>query len=162
MKPKNYRQFFKASTIAVVLGVVALLITFSCEENGADEKPMNGNSTANVVETKTSASTVTSTKFHERVGAQIPLDVAKRWKANYMKEHPGGFESHFFGSIAFEKLLNQPNVVGISIEYALNDEGIPQLLIVGVDRNGRKMVGEGESGYEDVSNLCPPDCSKID
>jgi hypothetical protein len=76
----------------------------------------------------------------------------------YMKEHPGGFESHLFGSLAFHKLLNQPNAAGISIEYSYNDDGIPDLLLVAVDKNGRKMTDDGEVGFLTMSNLCPPDC----
>jgi hypothetical protein len=155
---KNYQRFFKVSTFTALAVALTFVGYVACQENDADEKPFNGNATSNQVSTGKSSSAVISTIFHENVGAPIPHDVAKRWKEAYKKEHPDGLESHFFGSAIFHRLLNQPNVAGISIQYALNDEGVPQLLLVAVDKTGRLMEATNEQGDSDASTVCPPAC----
>jgi hypothetical protein len=158
MRSKNYQRFFKVSTFTALAVVLTFVVYVACQENDAEEKPFNGNAASNQVSAGKSSSTVVSTIFHENVGAAISHDVAKRWKEAYKKEHPDGLESHFFGSAIFHRLLNQPNVAGISIQYALNDEGLPQLLLVAVDKTGRLMEGTSEESEADASVVCPPAC----
>jgi hypothetical protein len=158
MKSKNYRSVFKVSSFTALALALTFVVYVACQENDADEKPFNGNATSNQVSAGKSSRTVISTVFHENVGAAIPHDVAKRWKEAYKKEHPDGLESHFFGSAIFNRLLNQPNVAGISIQYALNDEGVPQLILVAVDKTGRQMNETSEAGEQDASAVCPPAC----
>jgi hypothetical protein len=160
MKSKNYQRVFKASTFTVLALTLMLVGHFACQENDPDEKPFKGNDVSDLSSANQSPTgTAASSRLHERVGAQIPLEVATRWKSAYKKNHATTAESHFFGSATFQRLLHQPNVAGVSIEYALNDEGEPQLLLVAVDKNGRKMTSATEDGYEDASRVCPPDCS---
>jgi hypothetical protein len=158
MKSKNYQRFFKASTFTMLAISLVLVGHIACQENEADETPFNGNSSDVVVNNAVSNDGVASSKFHERVGAQIPLEVAMRWKAAYKKENEGHAESHFFGTAIFRQMLSQPNVAGINIEYALNDEGVPQLLLVAVDKNGHVMNSSSDNGYADASIVCPPSC----
>jgi hypothetical protein len=158
MKSKSYRHVFKVSLITALVLALTLVGYVACQENDTDEKPFNGNAASHQVSAGKSSSMVISTVFHENVGAAIPHDMAKRWKEAYKKQHPDGLESHFFGSAIIQRLLSQPNVAGISIQYALDDEGVPQLILVGIDKTGRKMTAANE--FEaDRSYHCPSDCA---
>lgn len=103
--------------------------------------------------------TATTTPFHTQVGEPIPLATAEKWIDNYLNKQAGArdvIHSHFFGKETFERLLRQPGAVGISIHYAMNDAGVPQILLVAVDEKGVKMTGKSQNGYEDASMPCPP------
>jgi hypothetical protein len=159
MKSKNYRRVFKVSAFTALALALTFVVYVACQESDTDEKPFNGNTMSTRASSGKSSSTiVTSTVFHENVGTGIPLDVAKRWKEAYRKQNPDGLASHFFGSAIFHRLLNQPNAAGISIQYALNDQGVPQLLLVAVDKTGHMMEATGEEGEQDASVVCPPSC----
>ena len=159
MKDKQHFPLRRAGIASLVAISFVLTIHFSCQENEADETPVNPSTIVSAETDNASSTAIGKKKFHDRVGSLIPIDVAMRWKAAYKKENPNHVESHFFGNAIFQRLLSQPGVAGISIEYALNDDGVPQLLLVGVDTNGKKLKGESELGYGDASIICPPDCS---
>jgi hypothetical protein len=89
------------------------------------------------------------------VGDFITVEQAKKWKQTFALKNPLLPKFHVFGSKIIRQILSQPDVAGISLEYAINDDGLPQILVVGVDVNGKKMNATGQLGYADRA-LCPP------
>lgn len=86
----------------------------------------------------------------------FPLDTAVVWTANYRSANPNQIKAHYFGKDAIAAILAQENCVGIRNYYALNDSGVKQLIIVGVDANGNDLYN---GLLAERSFLCPPDCS---
>ena len=68
---------------------------------------------------------------------------------NYVK-------GEFFGKTALLALLNQEGSVGARIYYGLGADGVPRLVIVGVNSDGDDMVDGNlmEHGFS-----CPTQCS---
>jgi hypothetical protein len=172
IKTKRLSQSLLASTLLVVMTVGLI---WSCQENeeqiefpyGSDAH--GGMAAEDSEMTKNNRAGRTATTFNEEVGSSITDEIARTWKANYKAKYPNGVESHFFGRKAFEMLLAQKNAVGISIHYAINDAGTAQLLLVGVDADGKTLLknsarstggrsAEEGVGYLDMSVLCPPTC----
>ncbi len=61
----------------------------------------------------------------------------------------------FFGRNAFDKILAQPGVIGIRYYYAQTDDGIPTIVLVGVDGKGQDI----QTGLIMERALgCPPWC----
>lgn len=88
-------------------------------------------------------------------GGPIDQATAKEWTANYRASGRGEVRSHLFGSETVRQLLNQNGCVGVKIYYALDDNGVQQLLLVGTDSEGNDL----EDGLiMDKSMNCPPDC----
>jgi hypothetical protein len=87
---------------------------------------------------------------------QVDLATALR----FIKNHDSNLKSPstkggFFGRDAFEKILAQPNVIGIRYYYAQTDDGNPTLVLFGVNAKGQDM----QTGYIMERALpCPPYC----
>jgi hypothetical protein len=145
---------------AILLFCFLIVITFSCSENAADETPQLLTS---AVSTNASgdASTITTSEAKEKIqsiGKKIPNETAKRWIENHDKRNPDGIKYYLFGKDAFERLLNQPNAVGIRLCNAYDDSGKPVILVVAVDeKNSLLDSADGES-FLDMSRPCPPFC----
>lgn len=74
-------------------------------------------------------------EFNGNEGEEFPLDNAVQWTANYRKANPKGIKAHFFGTRLILRILGQPNCVGLRTYYALDDSGVQQMIIVGVDKD---------------------------
>ncbi|MCC6370743.1 MAG: hypothetical protein IT236_07060 [Bacteroidia bacterium] len=85
----------------------------------------------------------------------IPLSEASAWTANYRNANPGQINGHYFGGDAIQNVLAQTGCVGLRMYYAINDEGVKQLIIVGVNADGNDLVN---GLLLDRSVLCPPTC----
>lgn len=85
----------------------------------------------------------------------FPLDKASKWTANYRAKFPEGIKGHYFGEQAIKKILTQKHCVGLRIYNALDERGIQQLIIVGVDRDQNDLF-EGLLAERSIS--CPPVC----
>ncbi len=87
---------------------------------------------------------------------QIDLPAATRLIKNHrtMRKSPnviGGF----FGRDAIDKILAQPNVIGIRYYYAETNDSASTLIIVGVDNKGQDI----QTGFiADIAIPCPPFC----
>jgi hypothetical protein len=102
-------------------------------------------------------------------GAEIKVHVAADWTKNHRHRHPGGIISQFFGVDILDRILKQPNCLGIRIYYAnskpLNGwqsfivsianflikvvadaEGEKHLIITGVTEEGMDQIPEHGSG----------------
>lgn len=87
----------------------------------------------------------------------IPLSEASAWTKNYRDVNPPDVViGHYFGKAAIISILSQTNCVGMRIYYALDDNGVKQLILVGVDASGNDLYNGllAERSYN-----CPPQCS---
>jgi len=53
-----------------------------------------------------------------REGAEIDIKQAKDWTRNHRERNPGGVVSQFFGREILEKILSQPDCIGLRFYYA--------------------------------------------
>ncbi|SDL07978.1 hypothetical protein SAMN05421823_104319 [Catalinimonas alkaloidigena] len=60
-------------------------------------------------------------RFDGSEGSPIELDKAAKWTANYRKRNSDQTLGHFFGRKILEKILGQPDCVGLRIYYAVED-----------------------------------------
>jgi hypothetical protein len=92
---------------------------------------------------------------------EVSLAEAKQYIQNYRKsvEAPkpkvpptkaGSFEKG-----AVDKILAQPGCTQLRIYYGLNEEGKPNLVLVGVDSAGKDMT---KACIMERGTLCPPFC----
>lgn len=83
----------------------------------------------------------------EDIGYEKGAIMVKRW----YDENPNDVLSHFCGRNIIEQILAQPDCVGIRIFAALNELGIRQNVLVGVDKNGKNIFNYstfGDNGQE--------------
>ena len=89
-------------------------------------------------------------------GAEIDIKVAIDWTKNHRERHPGGVLSQFFGRELLEKILQQPECVGLRFYYAdskpasgwhrfINrcfprSEGEVHLIIAGATKDGKDQL----------------------
>jgi hypothetical protein len=89
-------------------------------------------------------------------GAEIEVTVASDWTKNHRHRNPGGVVSQFFGREILERILQQPDCVGLRIYYANSkplsgwqrfvkrslpkDEGEVHLVLAGVTSDGTDQI----------------------
>jgi len=99
-----------------------------------------------------------------REGAEIDIKVAAEWTRHHRHRNPGGVVSQFFGRELLEKILQQPNCVGLRFYYANakpltgwqkfihtcfpKSEGEAHLIIAGVTQDGMDQLPCGEAKME--------------
>lgn len=92
--------------------------------------------------------------FNPNAGAPIPLSEAEQWTANYRKDPLTEAEksgrkrinAYYFGNELLDKIQAQPGCVGLRLYMGIskskeadgNDES--QIMVVGVDKDGRDIV----------------------
>lgn len=83
-------------------------------------------------------------------GGAISLKEAKNWTKNYRDEAASTPEekvrkkarAHYFDREVIDQILVQPGCAGIRMYYALNDEKEQQLILVGVNADGKDQLPE--------------------
>jgi hypothetical protein len=92
--------------------------------------------------------------------SMVDVATASLWAERYVAQNPDGPWSHFFGRQIFETILSSDAFEEIEIVPAINDAGLPQLLLyvsyTGGATNGRT---QGQVEVYDQSNQCPPFCA---
>jgi len=106
-----------------------------------------------------------------REGAEIAVNVASDWTKNYRDRNPGGVISQFFGFEILQRILQQPDCVGIRIYYAnskplsgwqrfimsianflikgvANAEGEVHLVLAGVTKDALDQIPGSHTGIE--------------
>lgn len=89
-------------------------------------------------------------------GSEIDIKVATEWTRNHRHRNPGGVISQFFGRELLEKILQQPDCVGLRFYYANSkpltgwkkfvlkcfpkSEGEKHLIIAGVTKEGKDQL----------------------
>ncbi len=107
--------------------------------------------------------------FAPEVGEDIGYEQGAKMIKTYFDQNQDDVLASFMGRNMIEAILAQPGVTGIRMFNALNDLGIRQLVLVGVDVNGNNILQYntiGENGevikkkgiVADRSVLCPPHC----
>lgn len=88
----------------------------------------------------------------------ISLTDASEMTENYRNANPGTTTilAHYFGKARIQAILSQEDCVGMRTYYAISNDGVKQLVIVGVDENGNDLYNGllAERSYH-----CPPQCS---
>ncbi len=73
----------------------------------------------------------------------IDLQTASEWTANFRATIPASAPdqtlAHFFGKDYIQSILDQTDCVGIRIYYALDENGVRQLVICGAKANEEDM-----------------------
>ena len=85
----------------------------------------------------------------------IALEDATDWTSNYRSDNPGEIKAHFFGKNKLNLILNQTGCVGIRAYYAIDKNGIKQLVFVGVDSSEEDLYN---GVILDRSIPCPNHC----
>ena len=91
-----------------------------------------------------------------REGSEIDFKVATEWTKHHRHRNPGGVISQFFGRELLEKILQQPDCVGLRFYYANSkpltgwqkfvhrcfpkSEGEVHLIIAGVTKEGEDQL----------------------
>lgn len=111
--------------------------------------------------------------FAPEVGEDIGYELGAKMIQRWHKENPDDVLASFTGRNIIENILAQPGCTGIRMFNAINDLGIKQLVLVGVDKDGNNILEYttiGEDGdliknkgiVADRSSLCPPSCGQGD
>jgi hypothetical protein len=88
----------------------------------------------------------------------ISLLDAATMTANFRSTQTGSsyIKAEFFGKDAIAAILNQDDCVGIRIYYALDDAGVPKLVIVGVNADEDDLY---DGLIAERGSVCPPACA---
>jgi hypothetical protein len=109
--------------------------------------------------------------FSPEVGEDIGYELGAKMIKTYFDQNQDDVLASFMGRNMIEAILAQPGVTGIRMFNAINDLGIRQLVLVGVDANGNNVLNYttvGDNGelikkkgiVADRSRLCPPFCGE--
>ena len=115
--------------------------------------------------TKKDVQVLESHRLHENVGEHIGAEMGAKMVKDYYDSF-GENQAHFVGRNIIEKILSQPDCTGIKIYKALNAEGEPTYVFVGVDKTGKAILeyavinGDGTLSKKIglvVNKFLPPD-----
>lgn len=107
--------------------------------------------------------------YSAEVGEDIGYEKGAKMIKTYYDQNQDDVLAHFMGRNLIEAILAQPGVIGIRMFHALNEIGIKQLVLVGVDANGDNILNYTEVGENgeiikkkgivaDKTRNCPPYC----
>lgn len=107
--------------------------------------------------------------FSPEVGEDIGYELGAKMIKNYYDQNQDDVLASFIGRNMIESILAQPGVTGIRMFNAINDLGIRQNVLVGVDKDGNNVLSYttvGDNGeiiknkgiVADRAMLCPPYC----
>lgn len=106
--------------------------------------------------------------YTPEVGKNIGYEAGAKMIKNHYDQHPDDVVAHFMGRNIIENILSQPGCVGIRFFHGLNELGIRQLVLVGVDKDGKNIL-EYKIGDEkhkgivaDMAKACPPYCGSAE
>lgn len=96
--------------------------------------------------------------FNGTEGVQVTLDDASGWTKNFRDTIvTGDTLGHFFGKDILQKILDEPDCMGIRIYYGLDANGEKNLVLSGALENQDDM----ENGVlAEHSVTCPSRCGK--
>jgi hypothetical protein len=107
--------------------------------------------------------------YSAETGADIGYEKGAKMIKSYYDQNPDDVLAHFMGRNMIEAILAQPGVIGIRMFHAINEVGMRQLVLVGVDAKGNNVLNFttiGENGemikkkgiVADKLRNCPPYC----
>ncbi|MGZ3919738.1 MAG: hypothetical protein ACXVOH_06930 [Bacteroidia bacterium] len=93
--------------------------------------------------------------FNGTEGSFITLTQGATWTANHRNANPNMVKAHYYGKNKILTIFDQPGCVGIRAYRAIDDNGLLELVLVGVTSAGADIT----SGYIlDRSLPCPTYC----
>ena len=95
--------------------------------------------------------------FTGKEAEEFPLETAAEWTANYRNTNPGAVKAHFFGKEIIQRILDQDGCVGIRCYYALDENGVQQMIMVGADKDENDLYN---GIIAEKAIKCPPYCPK--
>ncbi len=175
-------HFFGADAIKNILsngGCVGVRIYYSIDDAGGQQLLLigansKGNDLSSSAGIKGKASSMNLTKgsatdiLNRSEGVLVSAEASRQWMTNYTSKNPSSLRAHFFGFEILNQILNQEGCIGIRMCYALNNSGVQQVLLVGVNSNGENIlpstqaagkVSSGNGIIADMSYPCPTYCS---
>lgn len=102
--------------------------------------------------------------YTPEVGKDIGYEAGAKMIKNHYDQNPDDVMAHFMGRNIIDNILAQPGVIGIRMFHGLNELGIRQIVLVGVDKNGQNILeyntadGKKKAIVADASKACPPYC----
>lgn len=107
--------------------------------------------------------------FSAEIGEDIGYEKGAKMIKRHFDQNQDDILAHFMGRNTIEAILAQPGVVGIRMFYALNELGLRQLVLVGVDANGNNVLNFQTVGHDGKMTpqkgivaggvrSCPPYC----
>ncbi|MCO5235888.1 MAG: hypothetical protein M9933_06425 [Chitinophagaceae bacterium] len=78
-------------------------------------------------------------QVHENIGEHIGFEMGARMVKDYYDKF-GENQAHFVGRSIIEKILEQPDCVGIRMYKALNAKGEQTYVFVGIDGQGKAIL----------------------
>lgn len=96
--------------------------------------------------------------FTGKEAEEFPIAKAAEWTSNYRNANPGKLKAHFFGKEIINRILNQEKCVGIRCYYALDENGVQQMIIVGADKEENDLFN---GIVAEMARPCPPFCSSV-
>jgi hypothetical protein len=107
--------------------------------------------------------------FNPEVGEDIGYELGAKMIKRWHDQNPDDVLASFTGRNILESILAQPGCTGIRMFNAINDLGVKQLVLVGVDKTGSNILeytSVGDNGemiknkgiVADRSTICPPSC----
>jgi hypothetical protein len=77
--------------------------------------------------------------LHENIGEHIGLEMGAKMVKDYYDSF-GENKAHFVGRTIIEKILAQPDCIGINMYKALNAKGEQTYVFIGVDKYGKAIL----------------------
>ena len=107
--------------------------------------------------------------YSAEVGKDIGYDKGAKMIKNYFDQNKDDVLAHFMGRNILESILAQPEVIGIRMFYGVNELGLRQPVMVGVDEKGNNVLNYttiGDNGQITRNKgivaggvrSCPPYC----
>lgn len=94
--------------------------------------------------------------FDGTEGKFIDIATGGAMTAKYRANNPGTTIAHFLGKDKLMELLNQDNCKGLRIYHAIDNNGKPQIVVVGALANENDITDK----ILDMSLCCPSYCSQ--
>lgn len=93
--------------------------------------------------------------FDGKEGSKITIEMAAELTGNHRQKNLGQVQGYFYGKENLQAILSQKGCMGIRIYYGMNDEGIPQLVLVGADGDENDILDV----IVELGTKCPPRCA---
>ncbi len=87
-----------------------------------------------------------------RISTDEAAEMTARYRENLLPGQPKG---GFFGKKAIQRLLVQPDCIGLRFFYGAANDGARVIVILCVDKNGEEMF---DGPLAELSIVCPPIC----
>jgi hypothetical protein len=102
--------------------------------------------------------------YTPEVGRYTTYEAGAKMVKRHFDQNPDDAMAHFMGKEIIEKILAQPGCVGIRTFHGLNEFGVSQVILVGVDQNGKNILNYQIQDQKytgivaDGAKICPPYC----